>query len=495
MRRIQLPDMEYQPLAPKLAREQSVRMPEQQLAPLPGIQPPQSQRVFRGVNRLDDFSIGDEYASDMANLTTAAFPALTVRPGYTVLGSAIGSKVLGLGVWKNTEIHAVFNDGTWRRWNGSAWSTLVSGLNASARWTFTNYQGNLAGINLIGSNGVDAIRRYDGSTVQTLANAPSGGNYICSYQNRLWCAVGNTLHACALDQPDKWTLFNGDDADSYFVEIESPTGETVSSLQGGLQKLTIGMPHAVQLLYGGVPSEFTVRPVTFDTGIVAAETHDGTLITVDDDGIYQFGGGTQPDRDFSAVVQDYADQVNKTGLPGATVGADGQRIYVALPVGGTTPDTVLMFDPRKDVQAWNVWKNVAPTCWAKMGDDFYCGDASGRVLRWGGTTDAGAPINWHWDSRLLTSRLMAQRLRMYRLWVTADLPAGSSLTVYLSKTEAGTDWTAVKSLTATGDLHGERMEVPVTTAAQASWIRVRLAGSGPATVREIVWHNREMLVV
>ena len=86
------------------------------------------QKEFRGVNRLDAFSILDSFASETKNLTSSNFPALTVRPGYTMLMQPYGNKVLGLGVWKDIELHAVFNDGTWRKWNGTEWVELYTGL-------------------------------------------------------------------------------------------------------------------------------------------------------------------------------------------------------------------------------------------------------------------------------------------------------------------------------------------------------------------------------
>lgn len=56
--------------------------------------------------------------------------------------------------------------------NNGTWTTVLSGLDTSAEWSFCNFQGNLSGINLIGANGVDPIKRYDGNTAQNLSGAP-----------------------------------------------------------------------------------------------------------------------------------------------------------------------------------------------------------------------------------------------------------------------------------------------------------------------------------
>lgn len=154
-----------------------IQKPLSNYPPLSGVQTI-TVREFRGVNTFDPFSIGEEFFTDMRNLTTDDYPTLTVRPGYTRLGNAIGTRVLGLGVWKNSQLHAVFNDGTWRRWNGSTWQTLLSNLNTSADWTFTNFQGNLDDVNLIGCNGVDGLYRYDGNAVQKFGDADDKINFI-----------------------------------------------------------------------------------------------------------------------------------------------------------------------------------------------------------------------------------------------------------------------------------------------------------------------------
>jgi hypothetical protein len=128
-----------------------------------GILNPIPLREFKGVSKLDAFSIGEEYATSTKNLTSARYPALKVRPGFSNLGSTFGGAIVGLGVWKDTELHAA-GGGEWKKWTGSAWSAaLASGLSASAIWSFCNFQGNFAGINLLAANGVDAVKKHDGS--------------------------------------------------------------------------------------------------------------------------------------------------------------------------------------------------------------------------------------------------------------------------------------------------------------------------------------------
>lgn len=464
-----------------------VKMPESQWGEISGVLPPVIIRDFKGVNTFDSFSIPDNFFSDMKNMTTDNYPTISVRPGYTVLGGPIGSRVLGLGAHKDQTLVAVFNDGTMRRWDGSMWQVVASSLNTWADWSFTNFQGNLSGINLIGTNGVDLMKKFDGSTVSNVATAPAGANYITTYQNRLWAAVGKELHACALDQPEQWSLFAGNDEDSYGKEIESTAGENINMLSGGLNKLTIGMPNSIHELYGGVPSDFNTRLITEDEGMVnnkSAVTQEGIMRFIHSIGIFEYGGGTLPDKAFSDIVKRYISGITDQ----CTAGSDGNKLYFFLPSG-----VILVYDPRPGIQAWSVWRDISATCFVKMGNDMYVGTSDGRVLKLGGTSDGGSAINWSVTTKPFTNSSIAQQMRWYKMWVVIDLPAGSSMNVYLSRSAEGdSDWQLVQSLTGSNETQKRRVLIPVTTMANENYIRARFEGSGWARLYEFTRQQRQL---
>lgn len=460
-----------------------IKYDQPQAQQLSGVQSPISIREFRGLNTFDPLSLSEGYFTDSLNLDSSDFPALVTRPGYSVIGSG-GNRVLGMGVWQDRELHVVFNDGTWRRWNGSAWDVLMGGLNTSAEWAFTNFQGNLDQFNLIGCNGVDSMRRYDGGSVQELSGAPSNGKYITTYQNRLWCAVDNEIWSCALDNPTSWDDFDGNANDSYRKTMESTKGETVNMLSGSLTRLTIGMPGSMHELYGTMPSNFNTKQITEEVGTVnykAIATQEGFLRIMHGTGIYDYGGGTLPDRSFSRII----DKLLAGGITAESVaGSDGRRLLFNLP-----PDRLLVYDPRSDVQTWQQWTGLSAVQMVQMGGKLYVGDASGRVIRLEGTTDAGAAINWSVTTKPFNNGSLAQRMRWYKLWLVVELTG--SMNVYLSPSITGEDWTLVQSVSGSGP-QVRRVIIPVSSFTRENWIRMRISGSGWARIHEITRQVRQL---
>ncbi len=446
---------------------------------LPGMLDPIAIREFRGLNTYDPFSVPDNYFTHVTNLEFSDYPKPTVRPGYSQLGAANGTKVLGLAVWKGTELHAVFNDGSWRKWTGSEWTTLKTGLNTTADWSFTNYQGAWDEVNLVGCNGVNGLHRYNGSTVMTFGNAPVNINFITTYQNRLWGASGKELHSCALDRPTDWQDFGGTESDSYVKDMESSTGDPINMLSGGLSKLTIGMAASLHELYGGMPSDFRTRLVTEDTGTSnhkSAFIQDALIRFVNKHGIYEYqSGGVAPDRDYSDVVRGlYAE--------GIAAVSDGSRFYFMLKSGD-----LLVFEEA--TQSWSRWKGINANCFTMFKGELYVGDSQGRVLRLGGQSDAGVDIEWEAITKPFTNSTTGQKSRWLKLGLVIEVAAGTEVKLSLSESLDGDDFEEVATLTGTG-LKIEKILIPVRKFTLSHMLRIKIAGKGWAKLHEITRQGR-----
>lgn len=464
---------------------------------IPPKEPSHAIKAFQGTNKLDPFSLDPSFSPRTKNLISTKAPAMTTRPGFSVLGAAIGTKVLGIGVWKDTEIHAVFNDGTWRKWTGAAWSAALKfGLSITATWSFVNYKGNLGSIHLIGSNGVDTIQKYNGATVTDLATAPVGGNFIETHDNRLYCAVGIRLYYSPIGIADNWNLVQQTDADGGFLDKNTPQGESIISMKAGAGHVTIQFPSSSWELFGTNPGDFSYLAVAEDIGGINDQSIvnlGGVLYFVDETGIYVYSGGVRPRKEFSLPMQWYIDNLNKAAKQTCCMGADGRYLYIALPMGAaaTAPDTILVYDTIEKI--WNVWEDLQALFFAKMGDTLYMADAQGRVLQVGGTTDAGVAISWAWDSKPFGAKSMGQLIRWRGLWVTVDKPAGSAMQFYITdQPTIDTGWKSAGSLSSETSLISKRLPIPPATMGNARFLRQRITGIGPATIYETAWDQVEL---
>lgn len=455
---------------------------------------PLIQREFRGVNKLDSFSIADSYATESVNLTSSNYPAVSTRQGFSLLGAGFLAEIDGLGAWKDIELQAI-SGGTWYKYNGTSWTGVTGGTGLGiTEASFANFKGAFSGINLIMANGT-VFKKYDGATVSNLATAPAGGNYVEQFADRVWCAVGNDLKYSTYRNASDWTTINGDDADSGFITVETANGETINGVKAGLSSMTVFKPSSIHKLMGYAPSDYTLITVTREIGILnnrCAVTIQGVMYLLDDTGLYQYYGSTLPDKSFSEVVQYYVDNMNKSALNTCFLTSDGRYLYAALTMTALTPDTLLVYDTQFKI--WNVYTNWTPTCGVKMGNSLYLGDSTGQVMKPSGTTDNGLPIAFKWVSKPFGSGSMNQRIRWYRMWLVVSVEPGAMVTVSVSKSASGdSDWTIVQTIT--GTLQSVRMPVNLGALAMGNWLRVKFEGTGPVTIYEWDREQEEMPLI
>lgn len=462
--------------------------------PLSGVQDPIPIRRFDGVYKPDDegFNLSDGLFTELSNYAPDEYPAIKTRPGFAVLNGFTGVSVLGMGAWKDSELHVVFGDGTWRRLNSDgSWSTLASGLNTTAEWTFCNFKGNLSTINLIGTNGVDPVKRYDGSSVQNLANAPAGANYMTTQSNRLYCAVGNLLKYSALNEADDWTTV--DDAGE--IELNTRDGETINGLNAGNGHVTAFKPSSLHELYGKGPKSYQLDQIAADigsTGNKAVAVYDETLPFISRDGIYRYAGGIRPQRDYSTPVHNFVKRMNPSHFAKCAAGNDGRYLYFAIPFGTATQNNrILQYDPIH--QSWYTWEGISAKFMIRVRDKFYIGDSEGRVFRVEGSKDFSVlPITATAITKPFTAQSIARKSHWFKLWVVASIEAGSTLQVFVSGQAEGESWTLATTLTPETGVQYKEILIPTNSIAAANAVRLKLVAAGVVTIHEITRQLREL---
>lgn len=462
---------------------------------LDGVLPAQSVSQWKGANKLDRFSIEPSFFTDSKNLTSRKYPAASTRPGFSQIGTTRAAKILGLGSWKDTELHAI-SDGSWYNYTSGAWAAaLKTGLSTSANFSFANFKGGFTDYNLIGTNGVDAPQKYDGSTVSDLTGAPATGNYVGTHDNRLYMAVANNVYASALSLGEDWT-----DTDPYvgsaIISVNAESGKDINGLMAGSGFLLAFFPNASYKLFGTGPDDFTLQGIASDIGLLSNQcivNVAGSLYWPDSNGIYVYRGSGRPSKSFSQPMQYYIDNLNAANKSKSCIGTDGKRLYLSLPIGDSTdPNITLEYDPDFS-GVWYTWEDFSPLHFVNAASELYWGDTAGKVMQLTGTDDNGTATAWKAVTVPFGSRIGAQNVCWHRLWLVAELPVGSTCSVYLSPSDTGdSDWTLVKTMTTSANVQKQKVIIPVGTVADAGWIRAKFEGTGPVTIHEFDYIQRQL---
>ena len=456
-----------------------------------GLQEPQVIRQFDGINELSAFSIKDSHATRNKNVTTSSYPAMSVRKGSTkVTGFAGLTSVLGLGV-RNSELH-VIEGGKWYRYLAGVWTTLKTGLNVNAKATFVNFQGSFAANNLIMTNGIDAAMKYDGTSVTNLANAPALSDFVCTHDNRVYLASGSTIYFSALRKAEDWNTVN----EAGQIVVETSDGKSITGLVAGSQRLTVFKQNSIHELFGTNPGNFTMKLVTDNLGTPTGNTAqviDGVIYFLGNDGVYRYSGGSLPTSEFSIPIRESIKNINAAYANKSVSWQVGKKYYLAIPTGSNTEaETVLEYDT--EFQTWNTWSypNKVTAKGVTLDGVPYIGLSLGLIYKLDGANakDDTTSISWEWVSKPFTFSSLASRSRWYRMWVGIDLPTGSTMNIHLSGQEDGESWTLVKTVTPNANAQAMEIMIPVNLIFESNWARIRLEGTGPATVYEVSRQER-----
>lgn len=445
---------------------------------------------FLGVTTLDPFNAPVGAAVTVKNLSGAngVFPAMVPRSSFAAVGAGFGAAVKGMGLYLNSELNTVAG-GIWRKYNGSAWTNVITGLNASASWSFTNFKGNFSKINLIGVNGVDPAKKYDGTTVSNLAGVPAGVIFklIDQHDNRLYASDGKAIYFCALRKGEDWTTI--DEAGS--IQIETNTGEDVTAIKAGMKHLMVFKRNAFFELWGTGPHNYSLQQIseTGAVGLNAVTVHKEAAYWINDAGAFTYTGGL-PRNDFSLPVIGYFQKMNKAVANIACVTSTSDSVIFSIPTGSSTVnDTTLEYLPKFGV--WHVWQDFAPTQWLFWNDALTYGDSSG-VFKTSGNSSG---VSWEWISPPYGVGTFSTHHQWYKLMFLMDMFAGSSTTVYVSSKAEGNnpaDWIQVSTMAGGTNLIDRRLILPLQNVANSNFLRVKFSGTGPVKFHEINIQQREM---
>lgn len=458
--------------------------------PITGLQGPVVMKAFEGMNQMNPYAIKDSHATRTKNISTKNFPSLTVRDGFSVFKDFGTAEIDGIAVYEGKELH-VISGGIWQVYKAGAWSTLKSGLTAGKKWSFINFQGSFTTMHLIATNGVDAALKYNGTTVANLANAPALSDFVATHDNRVYIASKNTVYFSALRKAEDWSTVN----ESGSIVVETTDGKQITGVIAGSARLTIFKGNSIHELFGTRPDNFTMKIVTDNLGCPtgrSAQVIDGIIYFLGNDGVYRYSGGSLPVADFSIPIKEELKKINKANVHKSISWAIGRKYYLAVPVGASTvPNVVFEYD--LDFNTWNIWEfaSAVSSPFVELDGFTYGGNAAGELMKFDSDKDNAAAIAWEWLTKPFTMGSLSAKTRLYRLWIVADVPTGSTMNVYITDEDSlNPTWTLVQAITADTNIQKKQIFIPFNQANHSESFRIKLSGTGKATVYEITRQER-----
>jgi hypothetical protein len=421
---------------------------------------------------LTPFEIKKSEATYSRNVSSRSYPALSVRPGWVADPFTAISTPNALGQRNNQYPHV--QDGTvWKRWDGSAWQNVQTGL-TSAAGKFLEFNTEVARYTVL----VNGTNKYawDGSSVTTLTNAPAT-NLMTVDDYRLYALSGSVLKCTAAGSVTDWTT--ADDADTITLTGMIGPGTAIEAYN---DTVICWSEQTMHVLYGNDPYDFGLSdPVEY--GCISDRSkviHDGILYFLDYGRYMRYTGGKP--LEMSQKVRAYLEAINTTYKTKCVAGKHGKYIYLSIPYGAaaTTCNLTLEYDTELDNwypinQGWVDFVNI--------GEYFYGVTSAGAFHKINsGTTAAGTAISWSHITGVWNQGTVSQKKAVSDLWAIVDLPTGSTLTISYSTTIDGDDFVSLYTFTASSTEQMTRIPIPTTALQNVDWYRLKLSGTGPCTI-------------
>lgn len=424
---------------------------------------------------LTPFEIKKEESTYSRNVSSRNFPALSVRLGRAADPFIAITTPNALGQRNNQYPH-VLDGTTWKRWDGSAWQNVQTGL-ANAQAKILEFNTEATRYTIL----VDGTNRYswDGAAAASITGAPATNLYAVD-DYRLYALLGSVLKCSAAGSVTDWTTVN--DADSIALTGMIGTGTAIASYKDTV--ISWG-EQSMHVLYGDDPYNFELSD-PMENGCISDRSvinHNGILYFLDYGKFMRYTGGKPVE--MSQKVRTYLEAINTTYKSKCVAGKHGKYIYLSIPygAGATTNNLTLEYDTEFDAwypidQGWVDFVNI--------GNNFYGVTSTGTFHTINsGTTNGGSAISWSYITGVWNQGTVSQKKTLSDLWMIIDLPIGSTLTVSYSTTVDADDFTLLYTFTASATEQMTRVKVPTTALQSVNWWRLKIAGTGPCTIHSI----------
>ena len=431
----------------------------------------------QGVNNgVPDFNININESSDEQNLDSREFPSMSVRLPRSDFSTALTANLYHLGRHENTYITAV-DGNTWKYWNGSAWVTILTGLVSATNAESVDFIDKVILVN--GSDN----KYWDGSAASGDVATMPDCNYLAVHDNRIYAAsnINNALSFSALRIYNDWTTAN--DAGEKYVDTED--GEFASGLAAFNNHIVYFKNHSMHELYGSGPLDYSFQTISEQIGCLSHRSIveiKGVLYWLGKEGIYAYAGGTVPSLISEPFIGGTLDNVDYDNADKACAGTDGKVYYINIPMIGGTYLTIT-YDT--EYKTWHLEDAIQFTQFVYFDYELYGLETVTKFVQFMKDKDGTEVVTWSKETMRFLLDTPSLKKHLAYIYVVFDLPTASTFKIAIS-TEDGA-YVDVKTYTVDSDIQNVRLPVPVATAHNCDWFKLKFYGTGNCTI-----HRAEM---
>jgi len=442
----------------------------------PRQQKPETITLGNGVNTYDTvYSINKSEAVDSRNTSSRNYPSFSVRPGILSAFAALTTPN-GAGIRNGTELHVV--DGTvWKRWNGTAWVNVATGL-ANAPANFVEFNRETDRLTIM-CNGTDK-KAYNGSTVVDLTQADAT-RLITIDDNRLYTLLGSKLKCSGVLDPLDFTSFSN----SVPLTIGGMEGQptALTAHEGVVISFSDKTMH---LLYGDKYDNFELMdPIqagcVSHRSIVKAK---GIMYFLDYGQFKVFTGGFPVD--MSQKVKRYLEGINYTYKDKIVAGVSGNYVYLSIPYGPSATSNNLTLEYDIDLKNWYPI-DTGYVNFFNIGQDLYGIKVNGGIEKMNTGVHTGT---WYHETGILSPTPVRPNKTLSDIWMEIELPESNSMIISYSLSASGNDFQTLYTFTGSAQEQKKRVKIPTSILQNQERYRLKFSGTGTVKIHFLETYER-----
>ena len=443
-----------------------------------------SLQGFGGINTgAAPFNIKDTEATDMLNISSENFPALSQSkaPGAVMqgmdsvkfLGLLYDKSIFCIGTKDGTQGIYYYSGDTW---NSISITAAIRALLAGDRFTATNYRDSAGQCTII-STGTNLIKikgtpPYTATKINAANAMPTRIDFVAAKDDRLICA--DTLSdQIAISELAliKWE----DPIDYWFAKAETNNGETTSALSLYGDMILWFKKSVTTIIYGKAPNSYVWDIMTRSVGCIENKTIAETNIAImwlSKDGVYAYSATTLPYK-ISEPIKKYIQ-----GFSGeAAAASDGKRYYLSLQ---QTDGSYVLCVYDTENKLWDIEENAGYKMFLRTEDGVYASDGA-KIYKLGAEDFCGY---WYFVTKPFDFGGAAGKANLHRLNLSVRAKAGTAVDISISPDIDGDFFINVHRETFLNDFDGK---IPIYLRPDANfrsmnYFRIKLAGTRQCTI-------------